>query len=431
MQKSRITVFFVLFILHLQYLTAQTSDLQLSELLNKQDYWALNEQYPLLKKQASRQFQLYTEAMLNHFFNKPEQSNENIQEILTDYPDWLPIEVQNYLALTVAANALNMQDYAKAASIYGQYIEQMESYLDSSSMAAYKSAYKLYKSLENTPPISVVYGQKQTNIPLSKDTFGLLTLPVMIGKEKSNMLNFTLDFGASLSVIEEKYVDGINIRILSDSISINNPYGSFDGYTKFGVAEEIYLGDILVKNVIFIIYPDRIIDVYPENEMNAILGLPILQALENLQISSTVLSVSSVSKPSKFKPNMLIFNSSLFVHAKSSKNKSLRMHFDSGSDDSHLNKNYLSENQEDVGHFIADSIHKAALGGIQKIGILKMPHFSCKIGNKKLHFSSMYIEMADYLSGYFPIDGVLGLDLITQHKKVIVIDFKNMYFQIK
>jgi hypothetical protein len=278
--------------------------------------------------------------------------------------------------------------------------------------------------------MSVVYGKKLTKIPLNKDSFGLLTLPVFIGKEKSNTLHFTLDFGANLSMIEEKYIDNFNIQIVSDSILVANPYGSYS-YVKIGVAKELYLGDILVKNVIFLIYPNRIMDIYPENEMNAILGMPVLQALENLQISNSSLSISPLSKSGKQQPNMLISNSSLFVHAKSSNNKSLSLHFDSGTDETHLNKNYLSKNQENVHKFIADSIHRAVFGGVQKINILKMPYFSCKIGHKNLHFSSMCIEMTDYLSDYFPIDGVLGLDIITQHKKVVIIDFKNMYFQIK
>jgi len=46
------------------------------------------------------------------------------------------------------------------------------------------------------------------------------------------------------------------------------------------------------------------------------------------------------------------------------------------------------------------------------------------------HFPLMYIEMTDYIPNNIPVDGVFGLDIISQHKK-IVIDFKNRYFQIK
>jgi len=420
-------VLLVLFMIDFRHLVAQESDMQLYDLFSKQDYFTLNEQYPLLKKQASKQYLLLTEAYLNHFFNKPEQSNENIRQLFTEYSDWLPAENQVSLALMMANNASNMQDYATSASINAQLIEQLETQLDSFSLEMYKHKHKLCVSLESVLPIEVIYGKKQTKIQLDKDTFGLLTLPVFAGKEKTDTLNFTLDFGAGFSMIEEKYARIFNIRTLSDSILIGNPYGSYD-YVKIGVAEEIYIGDILVKNVIFLIAPNRIVDLYPENEMNAILGMSVLQALGNLQIGRSHLLISS-SKQRKRSSNMLISQSSLFVQAKTS-NLSLCLHFDSGSNNSHLNKNYLSKSQKEASSFLTDSILMGYFGGMQKIEILKYPDFSCKIGNKTLHFPSMYIEMADYLSGNISIDGVLGLDMILQHKKIII-DFKNMYFRTK
>jgi hypothetical protein len=401
--------------------------LKLNDLFAKQDYWTLNEQYSVLKKQASKQYQLFTEAYLNYFFNKPEQSNDNIRQLFASYSNWISNSSVS-LCFMAASNMLTLQEYAKTASIYAQFIEQTETDLDSLSLYIYKNQHKLYKSLENIPPMQVFKSQKQTKIPLRKDIFGLLTLPVYSGKEKKDTLNFTIDFGANFSMIEEKFANIFNIRILSDSILIGTPHGSYD-YGKVGVAEEIHLGNISITNVIFLIAPNRIVDYYPENEMNAILGLPVLLALENLQITNSDLLIST-SKQKKCVPNMLMSNSSVFVQTKSS-NQSLCMHFDSGTINSSLKKNYLSKNKDNIDVSGKDSVSIAAWGEAQKIERLKIPNFSCNIGNKTLQFPLIYLEMGDYLSNNFvSADGVLGLDILSQHKK-IVIDFKNMYFQIK
>lgn len=421
-------VFLILFVVSFQHLTAQTSDMKLYELFNKQDYWELNKQYPLLKKQASEFYQLFTEAYLDNFFNRPEQSNEKIKQLFDKYKDRLVIENQIVFNIMYAINLVYMQNYTEAASIFANLAEKLENQTDSASLAGYKNAYKQYASLENVAPMSVTYGKKQTNIPLGKDTLGYLTLPISIGKEKSTTLNFTIDFGANFCMIEERFVNGLNIRILSDSILFHGAYGA-SAYGKIGVADEIYLGDILVKNVIFYIAPNRIIENYPENEMNAILGLPVLKALENLQISNSNFLISPVSKPSKHLPNMLISNLNVFIHAQLPKN-SLTLLFDSGSKQSTLAKNYLSKNQIDISSFVADTVHRTGYGGGHEIEVLKMPNFSFKIGNKKLHFPLMDIEMTDVISSNVPIDGVLGVDVLSQSKKIIF-DFKNMYFQVK
>jgi hypothetical protein len=412
-------------------LNAQTSDSQLNHLLAKQDYWTLNEQYPLLKNQTSELLQLYTEALLFHYFNKPMQSNEIIGKLLANYSDYLPIENQLYLINKAASNAVNMQDYSAAASIYTQLIEQIE--MDSLTMISYENIIKLYTSIGEVSPINVIYNKKQTKLKLEKNTVGLFTLPISAEKEKINSVNFIIDFGANYSMIEEKYMDVFKIKILSDSILFSNPYG-FSQYGKFGVAEEIWLGNVLIKNVIFFISPNRIVDmsdtIIPENEINAILGIDVFQALGNLQISNSTFAISPSSKQKKQHANMLISESSLLVKAKTPK-LSLTMHFDPGSNYSELTNVYLSKSQENLNNLFTDTISRGTWSMVDTIVRFKIPNFNCNIGGGKLYFSPMYLTMDDYLShNSIPIDGVLGADIFSKCKKIII-DFNNMYFHIK
>jgi hypothetical protein len=422
------SILFIVFITQSYFLSAQNADMQLRELMGKEDYFALNEQYPLLKTQTSEPYQLLTEAYLNTFFNNPLKANENIQKLFFKYSNWLPIENQLFLTQLMIVNEINMQNYNKVVSIYTQLIEQLTPHYDSLSLSFLINNHKLYTSLINVPHIEVHHAKKQTKIPLSKDSWGLLTLPIYAGKTFTDTLAFTLDFGATLSIIEEKYVDIVGIRVLDDSIFISDLYGA-SHYGKIGVADVLNLGEIQIKNVVFLISPHRILDAYPDNEMYAILGFPVLHALEKLQISRSALLISHTKKQNKSSSNMLTSNFSLFVQAKVPK-ASLCLHFDSGRNGSNLTRNYLSKCQENIADFATDTISIGLLSGIKKMEVFTKNNFVCRIGKRRLSFSSIYIDTADYLQGNIPCDGVLGLDILLQHKKIII-DFKNMYFEVK
>jgi hypothetical protein len=410
---------------------AQQSDLKLKELLSKQDYFALNEQYPLLKKYASKQYQLFTESYLNYFFNKPTESNENIRQLFNQYSNWLSSEYQIPFSFLAAENEMKMQNYNKTASIYAQLIEQINPYDDSVFFSSFVNAHKLYASLADVPRMEVVYSQKQTKIPLNDISWGLLTLNVYTGENYTDTLHFTLDFGASFSMIEEKYAEVLKIKILADSILIANIHGS-NKYAKIGVANELNLGEIQLKNVIFLVSSDRIIDIYPDDEMYALLGINVLQLLENLQFTKSTLLISPSPKRAKTVPNMLISQTSLFIHAKTP-NTSLNLHFDSGRNSSFLNKNYLSKSREDTANLTIDTGFVAIGYGseYQKLKMFRKTDFVFQIDNKAISFPSIYIEMGNNLpNNMIPSDGVLGVDVITNHKKV-TIDFKHMYFMVK
>jgi hypothetical protein len=235
-------------------------------------------------------------------------------------------------------------------------------------------------------------------------------------------------------MVEEQYIQDLKIKIIADSVIVKG--GSGVGvYSKIGVAEEIYIEEIKLKNVPFIVV-NKILELEKDTiyhhlvnyGIKGIIGHHVLEAFKYLTIEKTKLIVSKPPDKSKQMPNMINFNHLSYIHVITSKN-SLLMFFDSGLFESELNNNYLSKNLKENQSLPVDSIGKVYIGAIQMFKYYKKKNFQCKIGNKKIRFSDIKIYNDLEISPIL-VDGIIGRDIILNNKQIII-DFINMYFKVK
>jgi hypothetical protein len=403
---------------------SQNSDSIILQLFADQNLFQLNQEYPFLKENASKEIQLWTEAHLYCFFNKPEMSNQRIQGLLSSDVDWLDTDIQIALMSLMADNSLKMQDYKQTASIYKQLIDQLKGSVDDDFLIAFEGRYKIYSALQDVPPMEVTYTKKREKIPIKQDKTGLLTLPVT-SSSNAAILDFILDFGAGFCMIEEKYSDNFAIKILSDSIT------AISGTTtmKIGVAEEINIGKINLKNVVFLISSNKIIEGIPDYEIKGLIGFPVMKALENLTVSKKSLKIFQSKINPKIISNMMIHNNAQFIQANAA-HIPLCFQFDNGTVESYLTQQYLFKTMEENQYLPLDTVRQVSYAGSQTFRILKKKDFSCQIGSKQVIFPLINIHIDDVNLTNLPIDGVIGKDIILRNK-YIHFDFKNMYFYLK
>jgi hypothetical protein len=413
----------------------QKADNRIHALLGKQDIFTLNKEYPRLKKSSSEEGLLYMEFYLNSYFNKPEKAMEKVELIAQNASSWLNGEERLHVACLIADNSAKLQNYTNAAFVYEQLVEQLFPYWDSNLLKPYKEMALFYNILGMLSPMEIIYPE-QTIIPLKQDSGGLFTIGISTPDSGAINFDFVMDFGANFSMIEEEYIEDLGIKIIADSIIVKGGSG-IGVYSKIGVAEEIHIGEIKLKNVPFLIL-NKIIELELENDttshhltnyaIKGIIGYHVLQAFEYLIIEKTKLMVSKSIDRHKQAPNMIDFNNSLYIQAITSKS-SLLMYFDSGSLESELNNNYILKNPKRNQNLSVDSIRKVHLGGIQLFKYHRKKNFQCKIGNKKIHFPEIKIYDDLGISSML-IDGIIGKDIISNNKQIII-DFKNMYFEVK
>jgi predicted aspartyl protease len=416
--KKKLIIFITLVFSAVLY--SQNADEQLDSLLSNNDIFKLKEKYLSLKAEVSEPMQLLIESNLCSFFNQPAKSNEKIDLLFSKYSDWS----QNYqlqMALLMADNNAKLQNYQDVASIYAQLIEQLSPYLDEITLNSFEIMHRIYNSLQNVNSMEISYAATDNTIPLKRDSAGLLTIPV-------SQFDFVLDFGAGFCMIEEKYAASFGIKILSDSIIVRAGTGEHV-HSKIGIADEIIIGNIKAKNVIFLISPDKILKNLPERlsnyEIHGIIGFPVLEAFENLILTDSQLIISKSLADTAHLSNMIIANNALFVEVITSED-TLLMQFDNGATDSYLTNRQLS----DCGDMTTDSVKTGSYNSMRVFKTCKKSNFFFQIGTKKIFIPVMDVYIDKIEDTNIPVDGVIGQDIIRKNKETII-NFKSMYIDFR
>ncbi len=415
------TLFFpICFIISL-FASAQKADLRIAELLQTHNHFQLQKELPQLEKTANPQLSLFAKAFVQHYFNQPAQSNQSFKTLL-DMKSPL-VEGDNFLAaiLFMADNYARMFQYAEAAAAYEQLVDSYKASGNDADIASYQIQNRFYNSLKEIPPQEIYIPEKITKIPVTFDS--LPTIPITLNGQAGN---FILDAGANFSMIPQSAMEKYGITVLTDSIWMAGGTGS-GAYTKFGVAKELKIGSIVVKNVIFAIAPDDILPEACNFEIKGILGISILNALPEIHIyKKGILEIVKEPQKRNLAPNLLLSFNSLFSQAFTSQD-TLFMHFDTGAKASSLVGKYYEEHKQEIEQQgTKGTIRQCSYGGFREDEIYTLSNFALNIAGSKIKLDTIPAILKREQINEFEFDGVLGSDLMN-HSKKMVLNLKEMY----
>ena len=126
---------------------SQKADNRIHALLAKRDFFTLQKEYPRLKKSASKEGLSYMKFYLNSYFNNYEEAMKDVELVAKNEFSWASGEEQLEVAHLIADNSAKMQDYANAAFVYEQLVEQLSPYWDSNALKPYQEIALLYNIL--------------------------------------------------------------------------------------------------------------------------------------------------------------------------------------------------------------------------------------------------------------------------------------------
>src|SRR5690606_9511800 len=94
------------------------------------------------------------------------------------------------------------------------------------------------------------------------------------------------DTGANFSTVTESTAQKLKIHIMDTTVI---DVGSITGTkvkSKIGVCPEFSMGDILVKNAVFLVMPDEALAI-PQIpfQINGIIGFPVIEAMKEVQLT--------------------------------------------------------------------------------------------------------------------------------------------------
>lgn len=254
--------------------------LKISNLIDDKNYFKartlLFAAPPLSEKQR-----LIVEAKLDHAFNALQLSNQKINRLFEMYPNELSDSIALDLLLLRTRNNGKLFAYGKAYDSMDDLLTTHRSLLTEAEYNDYHNERKIWKILSRQPGQTVRVEEK-TVLPIIRDKAQLPNLKVT---DDSVALDFVFDTGANFSTATETTAALFNMNLLKGSIEV----GAITGakiQARLAVCPELRLGDIQVKNAVFIVFPDSALAFPHLNyQINGILGFPVIEAFKEIRIS--------------------------------------------------------------------------------------------------------------------------------------------------
>jgi hypothetical protein len=171
--------------------------------------------------------------------------------------------------------------YAQAAEMYKTKLAVCKDRLSEERRADLNNSYGLWKALEKVP-VQTLSVNGQTRLQGTRDKAKLLNLPGRSGRNKNG---FCLRHRANLSTITASTASRLGLNIIEAAVSVGSS-SDIKVNSKLAVAPELKLGNITLRNVVFLVLDDKSLFFPQANyQINGIIGFPIIEAIGSVTIS--------------------------------------------------------------------------------------------------------------------------------------------------
>src|SRR5690554_4813727 len=247
-------------------------------LIDFENFFEAKEIYDTYKNELSEDHQLFIEAVLDNSFNRLSESDRKVEDLLEKGRSLLDSLLLRLWEVKYD-NALKLYDYTKAGDAVVHIIENHKNLLSDKELADYKNSLKIWQALKDIPPQEVLIREPEI-LTMEKDIAGLNTLQV---SSCNDTLDFVFDTGANISTTSRSVADMLNMKMIPVNIEVGTITGA-KAAAQLAVCDEMYLGNILLKNVVFLVFPDVGLS-FPQINYTiyGILGYPVIEALNEIR----------------------------------------------------------------------------------------------------------------------------------------------------
>lgn len=399
---------------------AQSVDEYMSGLLERADWFELEDVYP--QKRAEMQSEMLkrlTEAMLNTHFNRPGLAVNSLDTLLTYHQNEL--ELKNVYDLIALKSRLYAEQglYQDASNNCAHFLNQLAMVnMLRDSFPVHDFIAKHYEEISYIPKPEVIRPDRDIEIPLEIKNAGLgefMYIPVTVhGKE----YRFVFDTGVDFTYLSDRMAKEMDIHISYESDELKT---ISNGAGKIGAIDSMEIGDLKVKDVLVMVGTSAK-ESDEAFQVDAVLGLDFFRLVGETQLfpkeGKVVFPVHQTTRP-KSGRNLMIDNNKLFVKAYSGKERQV-FQLNTGVFYSNLFYPYYVKHKKLI----------ESKGTKETMNIYRLPQLSLKIGKKKLKLKHLPVSTEEATALHQYEDGELGMDFITQFKKV-VINFDEMFVEVK
>ena len=436
----------LLSLLTAQTISAQQPDQRIGELINTEDWFGLDKEYPILKDSIQTPFlKVVAEAMIARNFNQKERALEALNELLSNHQTDIGAGVFNFIVLR-AQLLEEMGRYAEAADFLKNVLDQLKGQGVMQGLDGMVYYYQHVNALRELPAQSMSRPNHDVSVPFAlkelkpkrieswmrkKDDRNpdaksiLISIPVTL---HGKTIPFHFDTGAGMTFVTEKFVREKGLPLIGDSVIYT---GNSKGLRAF--IDSLQIGDITVRNIII-----AGVGLEKESEflnlvgVGPILGRDVITAIGETQIcmdDSTMMFPFKTSPLPAYGRNML-YNS----HVEATiDEENLRFLFDTGNASNnacYLYAAYYNSHREAIDEIATtDTISGGGYGnaGAREMKVIRP--FCLSIGDMPIHLVEAVVDEESSLADEH-CHGNIGVAAVLQHRKTIL-NFRDMFVKFE
>ena len=422
-------------------ISAQQPDQRIGELVNTEDWFGLDKEYPILKDSIQTPFlKVVAEAMIARNFNKKQRALECLNELLANHQSDLGAGVFNFIILR-AQLLEEMGRYAEAADFIKYVFDQLKGQGVTQGLDAMEYYYQHVNVLRELPALSLSRPNHDVSVPFTlkelkpkrieswmrkKDERNpdaksvLMSIPVTLHGET---IPFHFDTGAGTTFVTEKYVREKGLPLIGDTVTYT---GNSKGLRTF--IDSLQIGEITVRNIVAGVGLEKESELLDLVGVGPILGRDVITAIGETQIcmdDSTMLFPLKTSPLPVYGRNML-YNSHVEATADGEK---LRFLFDTGNANNnacYLYAAYYNTHRETIDKIATtDTISGGGYGiaGAREMKVIRP--FCLSIGNMPIQLVEAVVDEESSLADDH-CHGNIGIAAVLQHRKTIL-NFRDMF----
>lgn len=401
-----------------------TIEKTLQALLHEGEYFRLKSELqkngaalPLDKLQF---YQAFVESAFNKLTNSILLSESLLRQSDTSLQDSARVN----LMLLLRDNYFKSYQYRKAAET-GQNILKNHKNVLGDRLHDVENTLLIHEGLKDIPPQQV--DLKKVTLKWKPDKLGLIEIPL---KTKTSTLGIVFDTRAHISTVTQSFAGKLGLKILDASFEESSGITGITFKSGLGVADSLYIGDILIQNAVFQVLPDEQLH-FPSIDytLDGILGFQVITHLKEVHIhQGGDFIISPTSTPNHL--NNLAFDGSTTVISVINDNDTLSFHFDTGATGTEFYSNYFNRfKTKIVNDGKVETVESGGAGGSIKTQVYILPTANLTIGEKKIELKEIVVRTAPPYKGQ-KYNGNIGQDVIKQFDEMIL-NFDSMYLDFK
>jgi len=395
---------------------------RLDSLLREKDFFRLEALFASEGDQLDRAHRLFIRAHLDNAFNRNLAAAKEVDTLLSEFKSAFPDSTRAALLLLREDCHFKLFQYAAAAADDSSIIHGYAHAIGAGALADVRNNFLLRNGLRFTPR-QMVDIPGAAEIPWQRDVLGLMDVPV---RHDNVQCSGIFDSRANISSITETYARKLGLRLLPVHYTESSGITGIEFTTGLGVADSIYIGDLLVRNVVFQVMPDSILYIAPANvTLNVIIGFPVIAAMGEIHIfRNGRIVVPAAETPETF--HNLALDRLDPVVAVAIWKDTLAFDLDLGADDTNLYYEFYGRYRERIHRqAIEKDVHYGGAGGIKERKVYVLPALPVTLAGKRVVLDSVNVITEPIYPGQ-RLYGNLGIDFAQQFNE-FVLNFDSMY----